>query len=89
MDEDIFEKPFEQQLKDEIFYFKDDEKFISHLEKYQEEGKFYKHKKNKSRNYFLNFNEINNRDKLLNEALHSISKNWKKIYLKFEDLKKF
>ena len=75
VDEDIFEKPFEQQLKDEIFYFKDNDKFISHLDKYLEEGKFYKRKKNKSRNYFLNFNEINNRDKLLNEALHSISKN--------------
>ena len=74
-DKDIFEKPFEQQLKDEIFYFKDSDKFISHLDKYLEEGKFNKHKKNKSRNYFLSFNEINNRDKLLNEALHSISKN--------------
>jgi len=38
-DEDIFEKPFEQQLKDEIFYFKDNDKFISHLDKYLEEGK--------------------------------------------------
>ena len=75
VEEDIFEKPFEQQLKDEIFYFKDENKFKSHLEKYLEEGKFYKCKKKKSRNYFLNFDGFNNRDKLLNEALHAISKN--------------
>jgi len=75
IEEDIFEKPFEQQLKDEIFYFNDNKKFKLHLEKYLEQGKFYRRTKNKSRNYFLNFNEINNRDKLLEKALHSISKN--------------
>ena len=71
---DIFEKPFKQQFKDEIFYFKDEDKFKLNLEKYLEEGKFYQCRKKKSRNYFLNFDELNNRDKLLNEALNSISK---------------
>ena len=75
VDEYIFEQPFEQQLKDEIFYFKDEDKFKSRLEKYLEEGKFYQRSKKKSRNYFLNFDKLNSRDKLLNEALHFISKN--------------
>ena len=52
-----------------------DNKFKTHLDKYLEEGKFYKSSKKKSRNYFLNFDGLNSRDKLLNEALHSISKN--------------
>ena len=75
VEEDIFEKPFEQQLKDEIFYFNDNDTFKLHLEKYLEQGEFYRNKKKKSRNYFLNFDEINNRDKLLNETLQFISKN--------------
>ena len=64
-----------QQLKDEIFYFKNEDKFKSRLEKYLEEGKFYQRRKKESRNYFLNFDKLNSRDKLLNEALHLISKN--------------
>jgi len=44
-EEDIFEKPFEQQLKNEIFYFRDKDKFESHLEQYLEQGKFYRNKK--------------------------------------------
>ena len=75
VEEDIFEKPFEQQLKNEIFYFNDNDTFTLHLEKYLEQGKFYRNKKNKSRNYFLNFDKINSRDKLLDDALHFISKN--------------
>ena len=58
-----------------LVYFNDNDTFKLHLEKYLEQGKFYRRKKNKSRNYFLNFDEINNRDKLLNETLQFISKN--------------
>ena len=75
VDEDIFEKPFEQQLKDEIFYFKDNDKFKSHLDKYLEEGHFYKCKKYNSKKYLLNLDNINNRDRLLSDALSNITNN--------------
>ena len=55
VEEDIFEKPFKELLKNEIFYFKDNKQLIIQLEKYLEEGKFYKRNKKNSRNYFLNF----------------------------------
>ena len=75
IEEDIFEKAFEQKLRNEIFYFENTDKFKFNLEKYLEEGHFYKYKKNLSKKYLLNFDNLNNRDKLLNEALDNISKN--------------
>ena len=76
VEEDIFEKPFKELLKNEIFYFKDNKQFKIQLEKYLEEGKFYKRNKKNSRNYFLNFSQKNNRNKLLNETLNNISNNY-------------
>jgi len=69
LEEDIFEKPFEEQLKNEIYYFKDNKKFLSELEKYLEIGNFYTCNNKNSKNYFVNFNAFGNRDKLLNKAL--------------------
>ena len=43
------------------------------LEKYLELGKFYNRKKTTSRNYFVNFNNIGKRNKLLDEALSQIA----------------
>jgi len=76
VEEDIFEKPFKELLKNEIFYFKDNKQLKIQLEKYLEEGKFYKRNKKNSRNYFLNFSQKNNRNKLLNETLNNISNNY-------------
>lgn len=75
IDEDLYEKPFQQKLKNEIFYFKDMNKFEIYLDKYLKEGKFSRNIKKNSKNYFLNFDELNNREKLLREALNFISKN--------------
>ena len=75
IEEDIFEKAFDQKLKDEIFYFENAGEFKFDLKKYLEEGHFYKCKKNLSKKYLLNFDYLNNRDKLLNEVLDNISKN--------------
>ena len=75
IEEDIYEKAFEQEFKGEIFYFKNTNKFKISLERYLEEGHFYKYKKNLSKKYLLNFDNLNNRNKLLNEALDNISKN--------------
>ena len=72
LEEDIFEKPFEEQLKDEIFYFKNDKKFLLELEKYLEVGNFYTRSNKNSKNYFLKFDGLNKRDQLLNETLSKI-----------------
>ena len=64
-----------QKLKGEIFYFENTDKFKFNLEKYLEEGHFYKCKKNLSKKYLLNFDYLNNRDKLLNKVLDNFSKN--------------
>ena len=72
VEEDIFEKPFKTKLKNEIFYYKDNEKFIREIDKYLEAGKFYKCTKEESRKYFLQSDNFGNRDKLLYEALSKI-----------------
>jgi len=75
IEEDVFEKAFEQKLKNEIFYFENADKFKLNLEKYLEDGQFYKYKKNLSKSYLLNFDNFNKRDKVLNEVLDNFSKN--------------
>ena len=72
IEEDIFETPFEAKLKNEIFHYKDNEKFKLGLEKYLEEGKFYQCTKEESRKYFLQYDGFGNRDKLLYDALSKI-----------------
>ena len=69
IEEDVFEKAFEQKLKNEIFYFENADKFKFNLERYLEEGNFCKNKKDLSKNYLLNFDALGNRDKLLNKIL--------------------
>ena len=68
----IIAKPFKTKLKNEIFYYKDNKKFILEIEKYLESGKFYKCIKEESRKYFLQSNSFGNRDKLLHNALTQI-----------------
>ncbi len=75
LEEDVFEKPFRQELKDEIFYFNKDDEFKFNLDKYLEEGHFYKCKKYNSKKYLLNLDNINNRDRLLSDALSNITNN--------------
>ena len=72
MEEDLFEKPLKNGLKDEIFYFKSTKNFLSELDKYLEKGNFYTSDKKKSKNYFLNYDHINKRDISLNESLSKI-----------------
>ena len=72
VEEDIFEKPFKTKLKNEIFYCKNNEKFIMEIDKYLEAGKFYKSTKEESRKYFLQHEGFGNRDKLLYDALSKI-----------------
>ena len=72
VEEDIFEKPFEAKLKNEIFHYKDNEKFKLGLEKYLEDGKFYQCTKEESRKYFLQSDDVGSRDKLLHDALSKI-----------------
>ncbi len=75
IEEDVFEKAFEQKLKNEIFYYKNVDKFKLNLERYLEEGQFYKYKKDLSKSYLLDFDNFNRRDKVLNEVLDNFSKN--------------
>ena len=72
VEEDIFEKPFKTKLKNEIFYYKNNEKFILEIEKYLEAGKFYTCTKEESRKYFLQSDSFGNRDRLLYGALSKI-----------------
>jgi len=69
IEEDLFLKHFSQELSGEMFIFNSEVKFIQELDKYLEIGKFYKCKKKNSKNYFVNFNALGDRDKLLNKAL--------------------
>ena len=71
----IFDK---RKLKGETFNFNSEEKFKIELEKYLEEGKFYKCKKDNSRDYFINYNTFinKNKDKLLYNALSQLSYKW-------------
>ena len=73
LEEDIFEKPFEERLKDEIFYFKNNQKFLLELSKYLEVGNFYTCDKKNSKNYFLHLDYLNKRDELLNDCLSKIN----------------
>ena len=73
IDEDLFEKSLDENLKDEIFYFSDTKNFLLGLEKYLEVGNFYTCTKKNSRNYYLKLDGINKRDKLLNDALSKIN----------------
>ena len=75
IEEDVFEKAFEQKLKNEIFYYENVDKFKLNLERYLEEGQFYKYKKDLSKSYLLNLDNFNRRDKVLNEVLDNFSKN--------------
>ena len=72
VEEDVFEKPFETKLKNEIFYYKNNEKFILEIEKYLDAGKFYTSTKEESRKYFLQSDSFGNRDRLLYGALSKI-----------------
>jgi len=72
MEEDLFEKPFKNSLKNEIFYYKNNKIFLSDLEKYLEKGNFYTLDKKNSQNYFLKYDHINKRDLSLNESLSKI-----------------
>ena len=59
-------------LKNEIFHYKDNEKFKLGLEKYLEEGKFYQCTKEESRKYFLQSDDVGSRDQLLHDVLSKI-----------------
>ena len=72
IEEDLCEKFFEGVIKNEIFHFKKSEKFLFALEKYLEEGNFYKNEKKNSKNYFIQHNSINKRNILLNETLSKL-----------------
>ena len=73
IDEDLFEKHFEGNLKDEIFYFNNANKFLLEIEKYLETGKFYTCAKKNSKNYYLKLDSLNKRDELLNDSLSKIN----------------
>ena len=72
IDENLFEKHFEGNLKDEIFYFNNAKKFLLEIEKYLETGNFYTCVKKNSKNYYLKLDSLNKRDELLNNALSKI-----------------
>ena len=72
MEEDLFEKPFKNSLKNEIFYYKNNKTFLSELDKYLEKGNFYTLNKKNSQNYFLKYDHINKRDLSLNDSLSKI-----------------
>ena len=73
IDEDLFEKHFEGNLKDEIFYFNNAKKFLLEIEKYLETGNFYTCVKKNSKNYYLKLDSLNKRDELLNDSLSKIN----------------
>ena len=72
IEEDIDINLYRKKLKNELFCFDNVDEYLEELEKYLELGNFYKRKKTISRNYFVNFNNIGNRNKLLDEALSQI-----------------
>jgi len=61
-----------KMLKDEIFYFKNNQKFLLELSKYLEVGNFYTCSNKNSKNYFLKFDGLNKRNQLLNKSLSKI-----------------
>jgi len=72
IEEDLFDKTLEQELKTEIFYFKNEKNFLSELEKYLNAGNFYTCEKKYSKNYFLKLDYLNKRDRLLSKALAQV-----------------
>ena len=72
IEEDLFDKTLEQELKTEIFYFKNEKNFLSELEKYLNAGNFYTCDKKYSTNYFLKLDYLNKRDRLLSKPLAQI-----------------
>ena len=72
-DSDIDINLYKNKLKNEIFCFNDTEKYLKSLEDYLVEGNFYKKNKEKSKEYFVNLNYFQKRDKLLKNALSKIA----------------
>jgi hypothetical protein len=72
IEEDIYEEPFKDKLKDEIFYFKDEKSFLIKLENYLKIGNFYTCNKKNSQNFFLKFDRLNKRNELLNDSLSKL-----------------
>ena len=72
IEEDLFDKSLDQKLKDEIFYFKNTNFFLSELEKYLYTGNFYTRDKKNSKKYFLQLDYLNKRDELLNKSLAQV-----------------
>ena len=75
IEENIVKNTFEKYLVNEIFHFENISKLTLNLEKYLGDGSFYKCKKNLSKKYLLNYENLNNRDKVLNKTLDTISNN--------------
>ena len=73
MEEDIDTNLYRDKLKNEIFCFNNTNEYIKELNKYLEQGNFYKKEKKYSRDYFINFSNIDKRDKLLSQALFQIA----------------
>jgi len=73
IEDDIFDELLKGDLNDEIFYFKSEKNFLFKLDEYLKAGKFYTRNKKNSKNYFLKFDGLNKRDKLLNDALSRIN----------------
>ena len=72
IEEDASKDILESNLKDEIFYFNNENFFLVHLQKYLDDGIFYTRDKKKSKNYFLTFDTLNKRNDLLNHSLSKI-----------------
>jgi hypothetical protein len=73
IEEDIDINLYRKKLENELFCYDNVKEYMIELEKYLELGKFYNRKKTTSRNYFVNFNNIGKRNKLLDEALSQIA----------------
>ena len=65
---------YKNKLKNELFYFNNVTEYINELDKYLDQGIFYKRKKENSKNYFINMKHFQKRDILLSQALAQISK---------------
>ena len=74
INEDIDINLFKDKLKNELFYFDNTTEYLKELDKYLDQGIFYKRKKENSKNYFINMKHFQKRDILLSQALAQISK---------------
>lgn len=72
---------YKNKLKNELFYFSNMTEYIKELEKYLDQGIFYKRKKENSRDYFINYKHFAKRDKLLSQALSQIVQEKKELNL--------